>query len=438
VKRVAAVLLAFVSSACAVEQARQALLDVLLRDCSTGGQNHFVADTLDEIYYWYRDLPDVDPDAYASPEAYLDAVRKRPLDDAFSYITSRAEDEALRARSEYVGLGFGSRLVGPTDLRVTHVYPRSAAADAGLDRGSQVLAVNGRTVEEIVAAGDLDSAFGPAESGVAVALRFLTRAGELREVTATKRVVEVPPVGAVRVHAVDGRVVGYVELTNFTEPTRAALDAAFTQLRAAGATELVLDVRYNGGGLVSIAQHLAGLIGGRRTEGQVLARLTHNDKNSRRDQDIRFPNPPAALAVERLFVITTRSSASASELMINGLRPHFTVVQVGDDSYGKPVGQYSYDFCDKVLHPVAFNVLNSRGEGNYFDGLAPACRAADDLAFDLGDAGEASLAEALGYVRSGSCSPAAAATARAQAVRRPPESRQPHRGDGWQELLGAW
>ena len=127
-------------------------------------------------------------------------------------------------------------------------------------------------------------------------------------------------------------------------PSFQALDDAFAALHEAGATELVLDVRYNGGGLVDVAVHLASLIGGVPTQGRVLATFQHNDKNSDLNEDLRFETAPAqALDLARLFVITTRSSASASELVINSLRPHIPVVVVGDSTYGKPVGQYGFD-----------------------------------------------------------------------------------------------
>src|SRR6185295_14218584 len=147
--------------------------------------------------------------------------------------------------------------------------------------------------------------------------------------------------------------------------------------------------------------------------------------------------PAHALNLERLVVIYTRGSASASELVWNGLRPFIAVTTVGDRSYGKPVGQYGYNFCDKVLYPVAFSTQNARGEGNYFDGIPADCGAADDLEHPLGDSAEASLGEALRYLRTGSCNPAATSLARAQSASRPPVSRDPRFKDGWQALIGA-
>jgi hypothetical protein len=141
--------------------------------------------------------------------------------------------------------------------------------------------------------------------------------------------------------------------------------------------------------------------------------------------------------LSRLVVITTRGSASASEAVINGLRPFIPVTVVGDTTFGKPVGQYGYDFCDKTLYPVAFQVRNSRGEGDYFSGIPVDCAADDDLEHQIGDEGEASLAEALHFVRTGSCSATAATAARSHLSR---EARigKGVRGDGWRQLVGAY
>ncbi len=164
--------------------------------------------------------------------------------------------------------------------------------------------------------------------------------------------------------------------------------------------------------------------------------FTHNDKQSSRNVAYRFEAKPQALAVSRLVVITTRGSASASEAIINGLRPYMDVKVVGDTTYGKPVGQYGFDFCEKVLYPVAFLVTNARGEADYFGGIPADCAAADDVDHALADPREASLAEALYVVRNGRCSGTAAAQAEVQARFRERVREIPQ--DGWRQTLNAW
>lgn len=404
--------------------------------CTVTGQTLFVRNTLQDIYLWYRELPDPDPALFDSPEAYLEAVRYRPLDSGFSYIAPEAASDAFFSESQFIGFGFGAKLLAADDYRVTEVYPASPAAEAGLERGHRILEINGRTVADLVATGELGSAFGPSEVGVAGRVRFRDLSGTEVEVVMSKRIVTIPTVSATQVYDVGGRRVGYVVLRNFVQPSIAALDAAFAQLAATGAVELVLDLRYNGGGLVSVAQHLAGLIGGSRTAGQVFTRFVHNDKNSFRDSTFAFPLPPDALGLERVVVIATRSSASASELVVNALRPFLPVVLVGDATFGKPVGQYGFRFCGKILFPVAFTARNANDEGDFFGGIPADCAAPDDLDRPFGDAGEGSLAAALHYVATGACSEAAGARARSEAPAR--RLRQPHTLDGWRQLVGAF
>lgn len=403
--------------------------------CSMLGQVSFVRDTMQDIYFWYRELPALDPAGFSSPEAYLEAVRYRPLDASFSYINSREADQAFFSESQFVGLGLSSLQTGPEQIRIAQVFPGSPAAEAGLERGDFLLAINGRAVPDLIRTGEIGTVFGPAEVGVTVGLQWRNTQGTVFQATLAKRAVTIPTVSDTRVVRIGGRRAGYLHFRNFVQPSVAALDAAFTELAAEGADEVVLDLRYNGGGLVSVAQHLGGLIGGALTSGQVFAEFFHNDKNARRNSVLRFEDPAASLDLPRIVVITTGSSASASEAVINSLRPFLPVVVVGDATFGKPVGQYGFDFCDKVLYPVAFQVRNALGEGDYFGGIPADCAAADDLDHPLGDAGEASFQEALHYLRRGECGAGASAAARANARRR--AATRPLWTDGWQQLLNA-
>ena len=400
--------------------------------CSALSQTTFVRDTLDELYYWYRNLPDVDPAREATPEAFLDAVRFRPLDRTFSYVTSRAANDAFFSDSQFIGLGVTTSQVGG-ELHVLQVFEGSPAAEAGLDRGTRIDTVDGVRAADLIAAGTLDAALGPAQDGLAVTLGFDTRGGERRTATLRKRTVAIPTVSLTRVFEVGGRRVGYLFFRNFVRPSVQALDAAFDALAAARVDELVLDLRYNGGGLVDVAVHLASLVAGGGHADAVFAESRHNDRNRRLNETLRFTAPAAALALSRLVVITTRASASASELVINGLRPFMPVVVVGDRTYGKPVGQYLLPFCDKVLAPVSFAMVNAAGDGDYFDGLPVTCAAADDITHDLGDPVEASLQEALRYAASGACSPVPAAAARRLAMEAGPAPA----AIGWRSLVNA-
>lgn len=402
-------------------------------NCSTVSQNLAVREVMTDHYLWYRSIPSLDPARFDSPEAYLEAIRYRPIDRAFSYITSRAANEAYYGSSQFVGLGLSVRADGD-QLLVQSVFEGSPAADAGLTRGSRLIQINGRRVEELLAENALERAWGPAEIDVEVRIVFDTRAGDRRDAYMTKRLVTIPTVPVSRVIEVDGRKVGYFELRNFVEPSYDAIDGVTRSFIEAGVSEVILDLRYNGGGLVDVAVDLASRIGGAVTRGQVFSEVRHNDRHAQDNEVLRFREAGVTLSLSRVVVITTRASASASELVINSLRPYLPVIVVGDATYGKPVGQYGFDFCDKTLAPVAFSIVNANGEGDYFDGIDADCPAGDDLAANMGEPQEASLSEALHVVRTGTCSGSRAS----RTLRQNEPVGGGGRAVGWRALLNAF
>jgi carboxyl-terminal processing protease len=403
--------------------------------CSVPSQNIFVRDQLNHAYYWNEFLPsDVSAAFFNSPEAYLEAVRHRPIDNAYSYITSAAANDAFYNESQVIKYGF-TQSVSTTNIRVLEVWSGSGAEEAGLQRGDLITHVNGQNVRTLVESNGLSTAFGPDTVGQTASITFEKPSGEIVQRTMTKRAVTIPTVSLTQVVDVDGRKVGYLFFRNFVRPSTAALNEAFAALKAAGATELVLDLRYNGGGLVDVAVHLASLIGGARTSGQVMIKWTHNDRiGPFANRITRFNDTPEqTLNLQRLVVITTGGSASASELIINSLRPFIPVTVIGDTTYGKPVGQYSFNFCDKVLVPVAFALRNANDEGDFFDGIPADCGAPDDITHQLGDPAESSYAEALTFLRTGACTPRAEGVARALRALREGAPRP----TGWAALINA-
>jgi len=411
--------------------------DAAAQDCSILGQNQSVHQTMNDWYYWYKNMPPVSPATFADPEAVLDAMRYRPLDTTFSYISTASSSQAFYGESQYLGFGFSMKFTVGFELRVTDVFPASPASEAGFDRGTEILTLNGKSIQKTYEDGEWGTIWGGEEMGYAVDVTFKNASGEARSGRIAKRVVTIPTVPLVAVHEVAGRKVGYIVFKNFVEPSYAALDAAFARLRDAAATELVLDLRYNGGGLIAVAQYLGGLIGGDRTSGEVFAQYVHNDKRASQNSSLRFTRPASAFPLSRLVVITTKSSASASELIINALKPYMPIIVVGDNSYGKPVGQYGFRLCEKMLWAVSFSVQNSLGQGDYYNGFPPDCRAADDIGHALGDPGEASLATALTYVATGAC-PAASSVQAASDRARPGPAIRAHAENGWQALRVAY
>ncbi|NGX16114.1 S41 family peptidase [Wenzhouxiangella sp. XN24] len=401
VRRLPAVLLGLALAACGGGSSDP---EPITSECSIAAQNQAVYETMQQWYFWYEELPEVDPASFESPEALLDALRFEPL-DRFSYITTQAEEEALFGESQFVGVGF--RSVEDDGVQVAvDVFEGGPADDAGLVRGSRILAVDGVPIEEVLASPEgFSGSLGPSEIGYQFELTFENPDGEVLNPILTKAVVTIPPVTGTRVFEVDGVTTGYLVFRNFTEPGVPALNTAFDTFSAAGVTQLIVDLRYNGGGLISVTEHFADLLASRTAPGQAFARYIYNDQNSNRNQTFFFTSDPPdrALLLDKVVLITTESTASASEILVNSLPPYITAATVGSATFGKPVGQLGFLFCEQVLRPVSFETVNSLNVGGYFDGIEPLCAAGDTLDVPFGTPGEASFDASVHWLQFGFC-----------------------------------
>jgi len=372
--------------------------------CSIAEQNQFVFDLMNDVYYWIDDVPTVINSGFNSPEEVLEAFRYVPL-DRFSGIRDLEEHTALFGASQYIGYGIGLKTIAPDRVLITQAFGDGPAAAVGMSRGDEITALNGRPVSDIILSGDsIGDAFGDDEIGVLTTIDYIDGASNVLQVTLSKAVVTIETVPLASEFDLPAQKVGYLVFRNFVEPSFEALEVAFARFKAAGVGALILDLRYNGGGLISVAEYLGGLIGGTVTSGQIFTHRVHNANNRSRNETTFFTNETNALDLDKIVVITTQATASASELVINALRPFAEVTLIGETTFGKPVGAYQFEFCDKVAVPIAFSNQNAANEGDYYDGLAPDCVAIDDLDRPLGDVEENALAEALFFVENGRCS----------------------------------
>ena len=423
--------------------------------CTNDGQKQYV---LDALYYWYlwNDMlpANINIADYASPEELVTQVTRTygpqrlgggPL-DRFSSVGSLAADQQFFGEGKFEGFGFSWR-VENNEMRFTRVFADSPAnLVGGFSRGQTVLSIDGRTIAEILA-----------NEGISAALNGATAQFEIRNldlstytVTLTEDIVTINPIPQWRLIDMGPGVppVGYMEFATFISTAHDGLDGndfddVFAEFIAAGVEDVIVDLRYNGGGLVDTANLLADHLGGFANDGQIFSNTEFNaDRAAAENRIDYFANRANAIDINRLIVVaSTARTASASELVINGLDPFVNggVYIVGENTFGKPVGQVGVEFCEKILRPTSFKKSNAAGFGDYFDGLPVDCPADDDLSIPTGADNDPNIVAALSFVTGAGC-PVAAAPGGLQKTDVPfmDEVRPEHDGRPEREFAGAY
>lgn len=408
--------------------------------CGLRDRQQWVRAQLDE-WYLFPDLlaTGIDPAAYGSVDGYVDALvapaRAAGRDRYFTYVTSIADENAYYEEGETAGLGL--RLGYDTAARRVYVieaFEGAPALAAGMDRGTEILGVGAsagaiQPTATLIATGGAEAfvaALGADTAGVTRVFQIRDPGAGVRIVTVTKAAFDLTPVSSrygAKVIEDGGRRVGYINLRTFIETAEPALRDAFARFRAEGVREVIVDLRYNGGGLVSIAELMGDLMGADRTTGEVFSYTNFRAEKSAENETRTFDPQPQSIAPLRVAFIGTGGTASASELVINAFVPYLgnRAGLIGTNTYGKPVGQIALDreACDDRLRVVAFAVLNADRQGGYYNGLATTmratCRAEDDVSRPLGDPGEASTRQALDFLAGRACTPIAGASGSASA-----------------------
>lgn len=346
---------------------------------------------MDNWYLWYDKMPDVNPENYHSPVDLLDALIYKEL-DKWSYITTKQELEAYYDQAEYVGYGIGMAFDSSNRLWITFIFDESPLREFGVDRGWRIEAIN----NIIVSPSNATSLLEPSSA----TFRLINHDMDEVVVSATKQALRMNTVLMDSVYTTNEENIGYFVLKGFVTPTVEELNTTFTKFAEQNVNEVIVDLRYNGGGSINTASHLANLLAGSIANGEILGTYAHNNKQSHENSSIYIEIETNSLFLDRVVFITTQNSASASELVINGLTPHMDVVLVGDKTYGKPVGMYTFTYLsfDWAFVPICFRFLNANDEGDYYDGIPADIEAGDGINFLFGDINEPSLAAAIGHI----------------------------------------
>jgi carboxyl-terminal processing protease len=415
-----------------------------------------------ETYYWNKDLPSYeafkprsfsganDLEALSTEVDALSQYAKNPLTGKpYEYYSpapgyakySFIDDGSVSGELGGVKGDFGfAPAYGTTedDLRIKYVYPGSPADVKGIKRGYKIKTINGRSGTGLTYDGDGSGAnvnflINAYSNSKTIAMTLVRPDDSEFNVSMSTGTYIANPVLAKKViDAGGGKKIGYMVFNSFTDEDNAKpkLDEAFSDFAAQGVTDLVVDLRYNGGGYVSTAEYLSDLISPSSANGSLMYSTYYNDdlqhdihpllskiynigtgefSPSDPSNQVKFAKA-GSLNISRVFFIVTNSTASASELTINNLIPKMDVKLIGTTSYGKPVGFFGIDINKYQLYVPQFETKNSAGNGGYYDGMEPGSTKYpgvedfDDISKEFGDPTEALFAYAINYVKNGTFS----------------------------------
>lgn len=422
---------------------------------STTDENNFLRSYNNDTYLWYDEVTDRDPGLTSDPLAYFDLLKTTATTasgapkDKFHFTYPSDAWYQLSQSGVEAGYGIQWALLSttpPRELVIAYTEPNTPATNLPipLARGASIIAIDDVDIDVNTQAGvdTLNAGIYPAGAGETHKFAVLDLgSGTPREVLLTSQNITSTPVQDTEVVATMTGNVGYMLFNDHIATAEQALIDAVNQLNAfnggQGIDDLVLDIRYNGGGYLDIASELAYMIAGpTRTNGETFEQLQFNDKYPSTDPltgQALTPTPfhsttrgfgsvPAgqalpSLNLSRVYVLTGSGTCSASESVINSLRGiGVDVYQIGSTTCGKPYGFYPTDNCGTTYFTIQFRGINAAGFGDYTDGFSPdntpanqagttlpGCSVADDFSNQLGDPMEGRLSVALAYRDGAGC-----------------------------------
>ena len=410
---------------------------------SVTDENNFLRSWTHAWYLWYREVPDLNPGNYTDPVAYFALLKTSATTpsgrakDRFHFTYSTPYWESVSLNNVSAGYGLQWQIIqasngNPPRIYLAYLEPQTGtpARNASLVRGDQVLAVDGTAVTASITqaqANTINAGLFPVSIGESHSFTFQLIGGGTSTLSLTSIQQNSASAFDVKTFTTTAGTVGYLQSNDESATGEAALAAAVHTL--AGVNDLIVDMRYNGGGFIDIANEFAYMVAGPSTTGgKTFYRQVFNDQyttvNPITGAGTVSPfitvaqgfsltpvgTPLPTLNLNRVFVLTGPGTCSAAEAFINGLRGvGVTVIQVGSTSCGKPYGFYPQDDCGTTYFAIQFQGYNNADFGAYPDGFSPSnaisapgvplpgCSVADDFTHDLGDPNEALLAAALNY-----------------------------------------
>jgi C-terminal processing protease CtpA/Prc len=364
---------------------------------------------MNEYYFWYKLMPVVVKTDYKDPYALLDAMRYTTL-DRWSFVQTY-DQYIAQTTGSFVGHGISMGLDPSNKVRIVQIYANSPLYSKGVRRGWIVKKLNGTDLAPIFIANDgtaYSNLIGTSTAGITNTFLFQTPAGKDSTIASTKASFTLNTVILADTLHLKSGIAGHLVFDQFIPPSNQELSSAFTFFSQNNIKDLIVDLRYNGGGDISVLTNMASYVAGAAKLNTTFLTLTYNDKNQASNRSFKFVSVSSPLSISRLVVITTRGTASASEDFINGLKPSFDVKTIGDTTNGKPVGMNGFGYPSSkpvyLFWPITFSLVNSAGQGDFYSGFAPAKYVIDDFTHDWNDRSEACFKESIYYLEHGNVS----------------------------------
>jgi carboxyl-terminal processing protease len=385
--------------------------DAKLSDSQIVDQN--ARDTLyyimNEYYLWYKLMPAVVANDYDGPYTLLDAMMYKTR-DKWSYVQTYDEYVA-QSTGSFVGHGISMSLDPSNQVRIAQIYSNSPLYSKGVRRGWIVKKLNGTELAPIFIAKnatEYSALIGASTAGITNTFLFQTPEGKDSTIVSTKASFTLNTVILADTLHLKSGITGHLVFDQFISISNQELLNAFTYFSQNNIKDLIVDLRYNGGGDISVLRNMASYVAGSTKVNSNFLTLTYNDKCQIYNKTYNFTNVSAPLNISTLVVITTRGTASASEDFINGLKPSLKVVTIGDTTNGKPVGMNGFGYPDNnpsyIFWPITFSLVNSAKQGDFYEGFAPAKYVIDDVTHDWDNRSEACFKESIYYLEHGNVS----------------------------------
>jgi len=362
-----------------------------------------------DAYLWYTHIPSTfNARSYSDPNAIMNAIRQYSKESGFTDPVDKWSFAVDKKEWDNVSSGisgdFGLTVFfvqGTPDLRVAAVEQNSPAGKAGVKRGWRITKVNGTDVAN-ASGSTLTNAIYYSSS---TAFTFQKPDNSTVNITLTAQQYQENPIFLDAIYTTNSGKLGYIVFNSFLGDTTAIyneFNRIFTNFSNSGVTDVAIDLRYNGGGYVAMQQKLANYLIKPSADGQLMMKQEFNNKLSQYNSSTLFKKL-GTFNPNRVFFIVGRNTASASELLINNMKPYMNVSVVGSDkTYGKPVGYFPIPVGSWYTLPVSFRSTNKEGKGNYFGGIELNHKGEDGLAYDWGNENEGLLASVLRFMNTGS------------------------------------